>query len=132
MENPATSITAPETPPFKWMGEPKQRGTFGIISLCFSTLIICTWSTLHFNIPTRRYTIIRRAIMQVSWMFIALIAPEFLLFLAINERISAGFLRKEVLRLHPDLAMPGMFTRVYNWIRRRAVFKGVSANARLT
>ena len=62
------------------MGEPKQRGTFAIISLCFSTLIICVWSTLHFNVPTRRYTVTRRVSLQVSWMFFALLAPEVLLY----------------------------------------------------
>ena len=108
------------------MAEPKQRGTFGITSLCFSTLIICIWSTLHFNVPAKRYTATRRFFIQVSWMFIALIAPEVLFFLAINERIMAGVLLKKVLKFHPHLAKPGMFTRMYNWIRGRAEPKDVS------
>ena len=127
MDNPATSTTAPGNPPYKWMGEPKQRGTFGIISLCFSTLIICIWSTVHFSIPAKRYTVTRRFFIQVSWMFIALIAPEVLLYLAINERIAVGILLKKVLEFHPHLAKPGMFTRMYNWIRGRAEPKDVSA-----
>ena len=127
MENPATNTTIPINPSHMWVGEPKQRGTFGIISLCFSTLIICIWSTLHFNIPTRRYTVTSRFLVQVSWMFIALLAPEVLLFLAINERIAAGILLKKVLRSHPHLAKPGVFTRMYNWFRGRAESKGVSA-----
>ena len=114
------------------MAEPKQRGTFGIISLCFSTLIICIWSTLHFNIPIRRYTATRRFFTQVWWMLIALIAPEVLLFLAINERITAGALVKKVLKFHPHLAKPGMFTRIYNWaLRGRAEAKAVSAQCQL-
>ena len=126
MENPANNTTIPINPSHKWVGEPKERGTFGIISLCFSTLIICIWSTLHFNVPTRRYTVTSRFFVQVSWMFIALLAPEVLLFLAINERIGAGMLLKKVLRFHPHLAKPGMFTRTYNWIRGRPESKEVS------
>ena len=41
-------------------------------------------------------------------MFIALLAPEDLLFRAINERVIAGTLLKQVLELHPHLAKPGM------------------------
>ena len=126
MENPATSTTAPGNPPYKWLGEPKQRGTFGIISLCFSTMIICIWSTLHFNIPAKRYTATRRFFIQVPWMFLALLAPELLLFLATNERIMAGAWLKKMLRLHPQLAKPGMLARMYNWIRG-ARSKDVSA-----
>ena len=126
MENPATNTTALNNPPYRWMGEPKQRGTFGIFSLCFSTLIICIWSALHFNIPTRRYTVTRRVFLQVAWTILALLAPEALLYLAINERLVAESLLKKVLKFHPHLAKPGMFTRMYNWIRRRAESKDVS------
>ena len=75
---------------------------------------------MHFNIPAKRYTTTRRFFIQVSWMFIALFAPEVLLYLAISERIAAGVLLGKVLKFHPHLAKPGMFTRMYNWIRGRA------------
>ena len=67
-------------------------------------------------------------------MFIALIAPEALLFLAINERITAGVMLKKVLKFHPHLVKPGMFTRMYNWVRgrSRAELIEVSVNANLT
>jgi len=116
MDNPATNTTTPSDPPHPWVAEPKQRGTFGIISLCLSTLIICLWSTLHFNIPTRRFTATRRFFIQVSWMFLALLAPEFLLYTAINERINAGILLRKALKFHPHLAKPGMLVGVCNWI----------------
>ena len=117
MENPASNTTTPSNPPYKWMAEPKQRGTFGITLLCFSTLILCIWSTLRFNIPAKRYTATRRFFIQMFWMLIALLAPEVLLFTAINEKIMAGVLLNEVLKFHPHLAKPGIFTRMDNWIR---------------
>src|SRR5258706_10309301 len=126
MDNLATNTTTPSNPPYLWMREPKQRGTFGIISFCFSTLVICIWSTLHFNIPIRRYTATRRFFLQVSWMILALLAPEVLLYLAINERITATLLLKQVLKFHPHLAKPGMLAHIYNWIRGGAKSKDVS------
>ena len=127
MENPAINTTNPSHPSFNWVGEPNQRGTFGIISLCFSTLIICIWSTLHFNVPIRRYTDTHRFFLHVFWMLIALLAPEVLLYFAIQERIKAGELLTKVLKFHPHLAKPGVFTRMYNQIRGPAEPKDVSA-----
>ena len=60
-------------------------------------------------------------------MFIALLAPELLLYLAMNERIITGVLLKEVLELHPHLAKPGMLAGMYNWIRGGAKLRDVSA-----
>jgi hypothetical protein len=50
-------------------------------------------------------------------MFFSLLAPEILLCSAIQDRIDAGFLLKEVLEFHPHLKKPGMRTCTYNWIR---------------
>jgi len=130
MDNPAANATTPSNPTSLWVPEPKQRGTFGIISICLSTLIICIWSTLHFNIPTMRCTVTRRFFTQVLWMFIALLAPEYLLYLAIIERVNAGILLRKVLKFHPHLATPGMLVGVYNWIRGRVKSKDVSAKCR--
>src|SRR5258706_14385837 len=106
MKNSATNTTTLSNPPYNWVGEPKQRGTFGIISLCFSTLMICIWNTVHFNIPIRRYTVTRRFFLQVSWMFLALLAPEVLLYLAIIEKLTAQTLLEKTLKFHPHLASP--------------------------
>jgi len=127
MENPATNATTPGDPPHPWVPEPKQRGTFGIISLCLSTMIICIWSTLHFNVPTKRYSTIRRFIFQVLWMFIALLAPEVLLLLALDERVNAGILLRKALKFRPHLAKPGALARVYSWIRGRVKSNDVSS-----
>ena len=113
MENTTTDPTTPSNPPYLWVGEPRQRGTFGIILFCLSTLITCTWSALHFNVPTKRYSHIRRSLFHAAWMIFALFAPEALLFLAINERVDAEILLRKVLEFHPHLEEPGF----RNWIR---------------
>ena len=126
MENHTTNTTTSSNPPYLWIGEPKQRTTFGILSFCFSTLIICVWSTLHFGIPTSRHTATRRLFVRVSWMVFALLAPEALLYLATYERLKAGALLKQVLKLHPHLEKPGMLVRMYNYCCGQATSKDVS------
>ena len=95
MENHASNATTAENPPFAWVEEPNERGTFGVLSFCFSTMIICVWNTLHFNIPTTRYRRTHRIFLRVFWMFIALLAPEVVLYIAINQRIDASSLAKQ-------------------------------------
>ena len=126
MDDPAATI-GPTTPTSPWGAEPEFRGTFGIILLCFNTLIICTWNTVHFNIPPKRYSDTRRFFLQVSWMVIALYAPEFLFFLAVNERISADTMVKAVLAAYPELTGVGLMKRTWLYICGRVEWIRVSA-----
>src|SRR5258706_1141988 len=103
-----------------------MRAIFGIIAFSPTPFIICIWSTVHFSIPTRRYSATRRFFLQVSWMVIALLAPEVLLYLAINERTNASILVKKALEFHPHLAKPRILSGMYNRISGRAESKGVS------
>jgi hypothetical protein len=129
MDENARNSTTPSDPPFLWVGEPNQRTTFGILSLCFSTLVICVWSTVHLNIPTTRYSPTRRFFVQVLCMLIALVAPEVLFFLAMVQRMSASILVKEAVECLPSryLAKPGILARAYNYILGRAKSGHVSA-----
>ena len=116
MENPASNSTTPGNPSYLWMGEPKQRGTFGIVAICFSTLIICVWSTIHFNVPTTRLTPINGFFTQVLWMVIALLAPEYLLYLAINQWTDVAYLVKKTLASHPQFGKVGILDRIHGYI----------------
>ena len=132
MGDSAANTTSPTNPPYSWVGEPNQRTSFGILSFCFSTLIICVWSTVHFNVPRRRQTNTLRFILQVAWMLIALLAPEVLLYFAVNERFDAGFLMKKVREYHPELVKPGMMDRIRNYIRGRVNSSEVSTQYQAT
>ncbi|KLO15475.1 hypothetical protein SCHPADRAFT_263139 [Schizopora paradoxa] len=50
-----SSSCFPFTPPLAghaaWAPNPICRGTFEIISLCLSTVVICVWSSIHWDIP---------------------------------------------------------------------------------
>ena len=64
-------------------------------------------------------------------MILALLAPELLLYLAVNEKIEAGTLLKQVLKLRPDLAKPGMLARMYGYFCGRGKSKDVSAQCQI-
>ncbi|EKM56214.1 uncharacterized protein PHACADRAFT_257317 [Phanerochaete carnosa HHB-10118-sp] len=36
-----------------WHADPAVRGTWGIISTCLATLVICAWNAVHIDIPIR-------------------------------------------------------------------------------
>jgi len=126
MENPASNSTTLGNPTYLWMGEPKQRGTFGIVVICFSTLIIFVWNTVHFNVPTKRLPLKRRIVTHVLWMAIALLIPEFLLYLAINQWVDAFTLVKKTLEFHPRLVKRGMVIWMYDKVRGLVWPKDVS------
>jgi hypothetical protein len=109
MENPTGNATTPSNPSFLWVEESNQRGTFGILSFCFSTMVICVWNTLHFDIPVTRHSRIRRFFVSVLWMLIAFLAPEALLCTAALQRIDAGILARKAMKYLPfrQLADPG-------------------------
>ena len=81
-------------------------------------MIICTWGTVHFSIPTTRHSLIHRLLLQAAWMFIALIAPEALLYIAIHQRIDASALEKKAMKYLPSQqrAKPGMLARIFKYI----------------
>lgn len=118
MENRETNTSSP----YLWVEGPTQRNTFGIFSFCFSTMIICMWNTLHFDIPTTRHSRPYRFFLRVSWMLVALLAPEALLCAAIHQRIDAATLAKEAFQYlpHQQLDKPGMFAYAFNYILGRA------------
>ena len=118
MENLATNSTTPSDPPRMWVPEPTQRGTFGIISLCLSTMIIGSWDNPYLYMIMGRSLNTRRIIAEVTRTVLAFCAPELLLSLAANELSSASTLLKIVRKVHPSLVKPGMFARMYQRICR--------------
>jgi hypothetical protein len=93
-------------------------------------MIICVWSAVHMDIPNTRHSSTRRFLIRIFWMLIALIAPEVLLFLAINERIQAHALEKRAAKYlqSQPMAKPGILARGFNYILRRAKPDAVSTH----
>jgi hypothetical protein len=95
--------------------------------LCFSTLIICVWSALHFDIPRRRHRKRDGLAFGALWMIIATLCPEGLLAAAIHQHIDASMLEAYASVYLPSRtqANPGWLTRV---LKRRLVNRGVSSS----
>ena len=66
-----------------WTDNPNTRGTLDIIFSCLSTIILCVWSVQHLNVPCESDRDI--TIRKLQWVIFNILAPEFLLYLAIEE-----------------------------------------------
>ena len=114
MGSPTSNTTTLQKPVFLWVEEPNVRGTFGILTFCLSTLVICAWSALHFDIPKRRHRRRDHLAFGVMWMMVAVLCPEGLLAAAIYQHIDASILEgyASLYLLSERPADPGWLTRI--------------------
>jgi len=71
------------------MGGASERSLFSIIWACFSTTFICTWVSVHSNIPPHEGNW-KSFIRRLKLMFWALIAPELILAWAVKQWFAAA------------------------------------------
>ncbi|RPA78755.1 hypothetical protein BJ508DRAFT_416361 [Ascobolus immersus RN42] len=76
--------------------EPNTRGTAGLIWTCLLTLILCIWTTVHPNVPGGKRKWYGWLWVRVSWMLMALFAPEVVLYMAYKQNIVARWITKEM------------------------------------
>ncbi|RSL50952.1 hypothetical protein CEP53_008616 [Fusarium sp. AF-6] len=113
-----------------WEPEPTQRGTFSILSTCLVTLSLCVWTAVHLNIPSReersqdgprdgsgekwwswkslRWT--AQTFRKAGWMILGILAPELVLFTALQQFWDATALRDlplEAVGSHTEAADTG-------------------------
>ena len=68
-----------------WRSEPKDRGTFNILSTCLITLCLCVWTVVHLNVPEHE-RLSSQWLRKVGWLAMGVFAPEMVLiiFLAVQ------------------------------------------------
>jgi hypothetical protein len=71
-----------------WVSEPDGRGTMGLIWSCLSVLFICSWSTIHLNVPAHKDSDLRIFFRKLGYATICLIAPEYLITGAAEQRME--------------------------------------------
>ena len=81
-----------------WHSESHERGTWSILWGCLATIFICTWSVLHLGVPPRSASDLRRLILKVEGTLLAIIAPEYILTVAINDTLKSRILKKKLSR----------------------------------
>ncbi|KAE9377341.1 hypothetical protein N431DRAFT_463116 [Stipitochalara longipes BDJ] len=68
-----------------WQAGPNQRGTLTLVWSCLATVVTCTWSILHLNVPHRDDSPWTKRLRKVKWMCITVLFPEFVFAKAICE-----------------------------------------------
>lgn len=78
-----------------WVASPEIRGTTTILWSCIITLVACIYTALHLNVPanTRKMSMLGE---KLKWVFIGLIAPEVVLYLASSQFLDARRLSREL------------------------------------
>ncbi|KAJ2978978.1 hypothetical protein NUW58_g7325 [Xylaria curta] len=80
---------ATESTAVGWQMSPGRRGTLTIIENCVFTIIACTWSIQHLNIPGLGESRWRTLLRKCKWTVFTLFFPEFLMAHAILEFVMA-------------------------------------------
>jgi len=71
------------------------RSLGDIIRSCILTILLCTWGSMHPNIPSPDERWPRIAWRRTGLMIVALIAPEAVIGWALRQRLAAAQLAKE-------------------------------------
>ncbi|KAL8834439.1 MAG: hypothetical protein Q9170_003735 [Blastenia crenularia] len=73
-----------------WVSQPDGRGTFDILWSCIFTIFLCTWVSLHLNVPAMQETYRHQFSRKLRWMLQAIMAPEFVLAFATGQKVEAN------------------------------------------
>jgi hypothetical protein len=71
------------------------RSLWDIIRSCVFTILLCTWASVHPNIPSPDDRWPKIAVRRAGLLLAALIMPEVIVGWALRQRLAAGRLAKE-------------------------------------
>lgn len=86
--------------------EPNGRGTMGLIHGCLSTILLCTWSALHLNLPADGDGFFICTLRKTKWMVLGVLAPEFIGSMAIRELVEARWILKTLRAYNAKVSSP--------------------------
>lgn len=72
-----------------WVAQPNGRGTFDIIWSSLVTIFLCTWTSLHLNVPAIHESYFKRHARKFRWQVQAIMAPEFVVAFATGQKVEA-------------------------------------------
>ena len=75
--------------------EDNQRDTIPLLLGCLATLGLCVYSAVHLNVPPKDKRRCRTLGREMVWCLVGLFAPEFLLYIAWSQLVSAQVLESE-------------------------------------
>lgn len=71
-----------------WVME-DARSTASLLLSCLSTILICTWSALHPNVPPEGHSMCQAFRYRSTFVFLTLVAPEYVVACAFREKSVA-------------------------------------------
>jgi hypothetical protein len=71
------------------------RSLWDTIWSCFFTILLCTWASVHPNIPSPDERWPRIALRRFGTMLVTLILPEAIILWALRQRLAAAELAKK-------------------------------------
>jgi hypothetical protein len=78
-----------------WAAEPDGRGTMGLLWSCFATILLCTWSAYHPNLPAAKDTPWIIFKVRCAHMVLGIFAPEVVAWFACEEMIGVKYLKRK-------------------------------------
>ncbi|KAE9381125.1 hypothetical protein N431DRAFT_476026 [Stipitochalara longipes BDJ] len=110
-----TNCTAPSTS-VNFVSSNETRGTIDILWSCLFTIIACTWTVQHLNVPEQREDrdkgwlgdikwALKRTFRSAGWMLVTVFAPEALIIKSLADRfaINAGYERLSLLAAEDEV-----------------------------
>ena len=79
-----------------WVNEPSGRGTLSILISCVSTLLLCSLSVMHLNVPPKHTSLAASFQHYGYWCIIGIIGPEMVIWVAWRQFISARELKEQL------------------------------------
>ena len=78
---------------------PSTRGTLEIVTASLLTIIACTWSVLHLNVPALGDSILTKTMRRLKWTLITIVFPEMIFVNAMEEWLLARYFMKQMTNL---------------------------------
>ncbi|KAH0548601.1 hypothetical protein GP486_007855, partial [Trichoglossum hirsutum] len=100
---PFPNLTASQTEVAPaWVDDPSGRGTWNLLYSCTFTILLCVWTSIHLNVPPPDERVGKAWLRKVKWLFIALLAPEFVVYVAFEQWMVAFDLLKKLNKLSKE------------------------------
>ncbi|KAF8644218.1 hypothetical protein AX16_008622 [Volvariella volvacea WC 439] len=103
----------------------KKRTIFDILYSCLGVIFLCTYISIHHNIPDQNDSWARKTWLKVRTMLYAMVAPEIVIMWAIRQRIMAGEIANSKIgksELLPGVQHDAHTEKEHNWTRTHAFF----------
>ena len=89
-----------------WEPEPNGRGTYGILSSCIITMVLCVWTAVHLNIPEHKSANPRQNVpwwkgptqgsRRLGFVLLGLFAPEIVAWIAFEQNTEARIFHRKM------------------------------------